>query len=91
MSPEAGHSGARLTGLPRKVKDTCADWHNYVQEWDVLNTRGMQLITEICNAKIAAGLVYFKFKLFICTLQYIQLALHKNTRSHVKVLHDSGL
>ncbi|KAK2144764.1 hypothetical protein LSH36_733g01039 [Paralvinella palmiformis] len=54
-SPEASYSGSRLTGLPRKIKDTCADWYNYVQEWHILNSKGMQVISEIANTKIAAG------------------------------------
>ena len=60
-SPEASYSGSRLTGLPRKIKDTCADWYNYVQEWHILNSKGMQVISEIANTKIAAGLVCLKY------------------------------
>lgn len=46
------HNVGNLTGYPRKVKDLAADFHNCVMKWEVLNTKGMDLVTKIANIKI---------------------------------------
>ncbi|XP_013404602.1 cyclin-dependent kinase 2-interacting protein [Lingula anatina] len=47
-SPQAGN----LTGSARKVKDSAADWHNHVQSWNALSSKGMSIINKIANLKL---------------------------------------
>ncbi|RUS68727.1 hypothetical protein EGW08_023512 [Elysia chlorotica] len=46
------HGAGNLTGNPRKVKDLAADFHNYIMKWEVLNSKGMEIVTKIANIKI---------------------------------------
>ncbi|XP_014667823.1 PREDICTED: cyclin-dependent kinase 2-interacting protein-like [Priapulus caudatus] len=43
---------ANLTGLPRRVKDCCADWYNYVQKWEEANISGATLVKNIANCRL---------------------------------------
>ncbi|ELU12543.1 hypothetical protein CAPTEDRAFT_224032 [Capitella teleta] len=55
VSPGRSPLTGQLTGSARKVKDTCADWHNAILKWNQLNSRGMRIITEISNRKITSS------------------------------------
>lgn len=52
-SPQRGN----LTGIPRKIRDNCAELYNLIQEWNTLNTKGVETIQAIGEAKVqkAAG------------------------------------
>ncbi|XP_064634674.1 cyclin-dependent kinase 2-interacting protein-like [Lineus longissimus] len=41
-----------LTGLARKVKDSCADLHNYTNKWDSISNKGQEIISLIANIKL---------------------------------------
>ncbi|XP_078001112.1 cyclin-dependent kinase 2-interacting protein-like isoform X2 [Glandiceps talaboti] len=43
-----------LTGSSRKIKDHCADWHNYINKWETLNDQGFGVVSKIANCKIQA-------------------------------------
>ncbi|XP_070576715.1 cyclin-dependent kinase 2-interacting protein-like isoform X1 [Ptychodera flava] len=43
-----------LTGSARKIKDHCADWHNYIHKWETLNDQGFQVASQIVNCKLQA-------------------------------------
>ncbi|CAN7994912.1 unnamed protein product [Ixodes hexagonus] len=45
-------SKSNLTGVPRKIKDSCADIYNIVQKWDKLNVDGTVLLNKIATAKM---------------------------------------
>ena len=40
-----------LTGPERRVKDSCADWHNVVEKWGSLVIQGTSVLTDIANVK----------------------------------------
>ncbi|XP_074651527.1 cyclin-dependent kinase 2-interacting protein-like [Tubulanus polymorphus] len=44
-----------LTGISRKVKDSCADLHNQIFKWDKLLSQGADLISSISNIKISSA------------------------------------
>ncbi|KAK3792274.1 hypothetical protein RRG08_007353 [Elysia crispata] len=46
------HNAGNLTGHPRKVKDLAADFHNCIMKWEILNSKGMEIVTKIANIKI---------------------------------------
>ena len=56
ISPGKSPLQGNLTGTPRKVKDTCADWFNCVQKWQALNTKGFNIASEIANIKLSSVL-----------------------------------
>ncbi|XP_006815615.1 cyclin-dependent kinase 2-interacting protein-like [Saccoglossus kowalevskii] len=43
-----------LTGSSRKIKDHCADWHNYINKWQILNEQGFGITSKISNCKLQA-------------------------------------
>lgn len=43
---------ANLTGLPRRVRDCCADLHNYIQKWNELTVKGTAQVEHISNLKL---------------------------------------
>ncbi|EEC00219.1 cyclin-dependent kinase 2-interacting protein, putative [Ixodes scapularis] len=45
-------SKTNLTGIPRKIRDSCADMYNIVQKWDKLNVDGTVLLSRIATAKL---------------------------------------
>uniref|UniRef100_A0A0K8RMG6 Putative cyclin-dependent kinase 2-interacting protein n=1 Tax=Ixodes ricinus TaxID=34613 RepID=A0A0K8RMG6_IXORI len=45
-------SKTNLTGIPRKIRDSCADIYNIVQKWDKLNVDGTVLLNRIATAKM---------------------------------------
>lgn len=44
----------QLTGFPRRIKDNVADIFNLVQKWKKLNSDGFNILTDVCNLKIAS-------------------------------------
>ncbi|XP_064490081.1 cyclin-dependent kinase 2-interacting protein-like [Ornithodoros turicata] len=48
--PPSSH--VNLTGIPRKIKDSCADIYNFVQKWNKLNANGTLLMNKIASEKI---------------------------------------
>ncbi|XP_026691295.2 cyclin-dependent kinase 2-interacting protein-like [Ciona intestinalis] len=42
----------QLTGIPRQVKDTVADIHNYVLKWQKLTTRGFEELSNLSDIKL---------------------------------------
>jgi len=49
---QAVTSSGTLTGIPRKVKDSCADWYNLIQQWNGLLIDGSSVITKLNNIKL---------------------------------------
>jgi len=49
ISPQRG---SNLTGIPRKIRDSCAEWHNLIQRWNQLNIKGLDAIQLIINLKL---------------------------------------
>lgn len=45
-------SKGNLTGIPRKIKDSCADIYNLSQRWDTLRINGAVLLNKIAAAKL---------------------------------------
>lgn len=43
---------ANLTGLLRRVRDCCADLHNYIQRWNELSVKGAAQVEHISNLKL---------------------------------------
>ena len=54
VSPGRSPLRGNLTGLARKVKDSCADWNNYDEKWTTLHKKGFSIINEIANIKLGA-------------------------------------
>lgn len=48
----ASSSKGNLTGIPRKIKDSCADIYNLSQRWDTLRVNGAVLLNKIAAAKL---------------------------------------
>uniref|UniRef100_G3MQL9 Cyclin-dependent kinase 2-interacting protein n=1 Tax=Amblyomma maculatum TaxID=34609 RepID=G3MQL9_AMBMU len=56
FSPVSDRSGTpakgNLTGISRKIKDSCADIYNFSQRWDTLRANGAVLMNRIAGAKL---------------------------------------
>nr|DAA34780.1 TPA_inf: cyclin-dependent kinase 2 interacting protein [Amblyomma variegatum] len=56
FSPVSDRSGTpakgNLTGISRKIKDSCADIFNFSQKWDTLRVNGAVLMNRIAGAKL---------------------------------------
>lgn len=53
VSDRSGSSAkGNLTGIPRKIKDSCADIYNLSQRWDTLRINGAVLLNKIAAAKL---------------------------------------
>lgn len=59
VSPGRSPLRGNLTGLSRKVKDTCVSLHDYVQKWKLLIVKGVDIISQISNKKVAMMWVLF--------------------------------
>ncbi|XP_075530288.1 cyclin-dependent kinase 2-interacting protein-like isoform X2 [Dermacentor variabilis] len=54
VSDRSATSSAKgnLTGIARKIKDSCADIYNLSQRWDTLRANGAVLLNRIAGAKL---------------------------------------
>ncbi|XP_075727142.1 cyclin-dependent kinase 2-interacting protein isoform X2 [Rhipicephalus microplus] len=48
----AGSTQGNLTGIARKIKDSCADIYNLSQRWDTLRANGAVLLNRIAATKL---------------------------------------
>ncbi|XP_033631607.1 cyclin-dependent kinase 2-interacting protein-like [Asterias rubens] len=41
-----------LQGCARVIKDHCADWHNYIDKWNILNDKGLAIVNRIVTSRL---------------------------------------
>ncbi|XP_069392365.1 cyclin-dependent kinase 2-interacting protein isoform X2 [Paralichthys olivaceus] len=49
----ANRKCSAVTGIPRKIKDNVADWHNLMLRWEKLNDDGFCVAANIVNIKLS--------------------------------------